>query len=279
MSIESWAAIRSAHPPARRWPPRRALRDPSAPSVKLQHRLSSPRWQAGQGGSMPRGPQVSHGLSSTRWPTSRPCASGPSDTTSATTSWPGTWGIEEKAAIGLSMSPDSNSPSTSLVSEPHTPVRRGRVTTQSGRTGAASSTWWSPKGRASIRRSSSSPVPSRASAGSRGIPNTSALISRLPGTSRRRPVSGHRPAPENRQPDCPSRPCPPAGCPPAGCPPAAACPPSWGSPASCPGGHRVRRHRARAVIGAHLAAATRPGPPPTGRPVRRGSRWGRSRPR
>ena len=37
---------------------------------------------------MPRGPHDSHGLSTTRWPTSSPRAFGPIATTSATTSWP-----------------------------------------------------------------------------------------------------------------------------------------------------------------------------------------------
>ena len=63
-------------------------------------------------------------------------ASGPSATTSATTSWPGTCGSEEKAAIGLSMSPVLKSPRTSLASEPQMPERIGLVTTQSGRTSA-----------------------------------------------------------------------------------------------------------------------------------------------
>ena len=87
MSIESWAAMRSAHPPGRvGGHPDVDARGRAPRSVKLQHRLSSPRWQGGHGGSMPRGPQVSQGLSNTRWPTSSPVASGPRATTSATTS-------------------------------------------------------------------------------------------------------------------------------------------------------------------------------------------------
>ena len=97
-------------------------------------------------GSMPRGAQVNQGLSTTRCPTSSPRASGPSATTSATTSCPGTWGREEKAAIGLSMSPVLKSPSTSLASEPQMPERMGRVITQSGRTRRASSISCRPKG-------------------------------------------------------------------------------------------------------------------------------------
>ena len=50
--------------------------------MKLQQSGRSPAWQAGQAGLMPRGPQVSQGLSTTRWPTSTPRASGPSSTTS-----------------------------------------------------------------------------------------------------------------------------------------------------------------------------------------------------
>ncbi len=56
------------------------------------------------------------------------------DTTSATTSCPGTWGSDENAAIGLSMSPVLKSPRTSLASEPQIPERMGLVITQSGRT-------------------------------------------------------------------------------------------------------------------------------------------------
>ena len=93
--------------------------------MKLQQRLRSPAWQGGQSGSMPRGAQVSQGLSTTRCPTSSPRASGPRATTSATTSWPGTWGSEEKAAMGLSMSPVLKSPSTSLASDPQMPERMG----------------------------------------------------------------------------------------------------------------------------------------------------------
>ena len=52
-------------------------------------------------GSTPRGPHDSHGLSTTRSPTSRPSASGPSATTSATTSWPSTWGSEKNAPHGV----------------------------------------------------------------------------------------------------------------------------------------------------------------------------------
>ena len=41
---------------------------------------------------MPRGPHESHGLRTTRWPTSRVVTAGPTSTTSATTSWPKTVG-------------------------------------------------------------------------------------------------------------------------------------------------------------------------------------------
>jgi hypothetical protein len=48
--------------------------------------------------------------------------------------------MDENAAMGLSTSPLVKSPSTSFVSDPQTPDRRGRVITQSGRTSLASST-------------------------------------------------------------------------------------------------------------------------------------------
>ncbi len=156
INMESCAASCSAQAPGAPVVTPTCTPGPRSPLVKLQHRLRSPAWQGGQGGSMPRGPQVSQGFSTTRWPTSSPRASGPSAVTSATTSCPGTWGSDEKAAIGLSMSPVLKSPSTSLASEPQTPERMGRVTTQSGRTRRASSTSCRPKGMpASIASNSS----------------------------------------------------------------------------------------------------------------------------
>ncbi len=177
ISMESWAASCSAHAPGAAvmtptWTP-----GPRSPLVKLQHRLRSPATQGGHGGSMPRGPQVSHGLSTTRWPTSRPRASGPRATTSATTSWPGTWGSEEKAAIGLSMSPVLKSPSTSLASEPQMPERIGRVSTQSGRTRRASSISCRPKGMPASMVSRSSWGVGRTSSGAGGAPKSSAFTS------------------------------------------------------------------------------------------------------
>ena len=131
-SIDEWAASPSAQAPGApvttpMWTP-----GPMSPLVNDQHRLRSPAWQGGHSGEIPRGAQLSQGLSTTRCPTSTSRAAGPRETTSATTSCPGTWGSEENAAIGLSMSPSSNSPRTSLVSEPQTPERMGLVTTQSG---------------------------------------------------------------------------------------------------------------------------------------------------
>ena len=66
MSMESCAASSSAQAPGApvmtpTWTP-----GPRSPLVKLQHRLRSPAWHGGHGGSMPRGPQVSHGLRTTR---------------------------------------------------------------------------------------------------------------------------------------------------------------------------------------------------------------------
>ncbi len=177
--MESWADIRSAQAPGASVMTPMCTPGPRAPLVKLQHSGNSPRTQAGQGGSMPRGPQVSHGLSTTRWPTSTPRASGPSSTTSVTTSWPGTWGREEKADIGLSMSPSLKSPRTSLASDPQIPDRIGLVITQSGRTRRASGTSWRPKGILSSSSSTSSAGPGRDGSFTGGSPNTSAFIGRF----------------------------------------------------------------------------------------------------
>ncbi len=76
---------------------------------------------AGQGGWIPRGPQDSHGLSTTRCPTCSPRAFGPTRTTSATTSWPMTCGNEQKAAMALSVSPSPKSSRICLESDPQTP--------------------------------------------------------------------------------------------------------------------------------------------------------------
>src|SRR5262249_31292033 len=104
------------------------------PTPKLQHRLRSPASHAGQIGSTPRGRHESQGFSTTRSPTSRPSASGPSATTSATTSCPSTCGSEKNPFIGLSgVATFTQSMNTCLASDPQMPVRRGRVTTQSGR--------------------------------------------------------------------------------------------------------------------------------------------------
>ena len=61
-----------------------------------------------------------------------PRASGPSSTTSATTSWPITWGNEQNPPMALSVSPSPKSRRICLESEPQMPTRRGRATTQSG---------------------------------------------------------------------------------------------------------------------------------------------------
>ena len=87
---------------------------------------------------MPRGRHESHGFSTTRWPTSKPSASGPSSTTSATTSWPITCGNEQKPLMALSLSPSPKSSRICFESDPQIPVSRGRVTSQSGRSGRAS---------------------------------------------------------------------------------------------------------------------------------------------
>src|ERR671921_871984 len=90
---------------------------------------------------MPRGPQDSHGLSTTRCPTGTSSAAGPASTTVPTTSWPSTWGNEMKAVMGLSSAP-SKSMRTCLVSLPQIPVMWVRRTTQSGARGRASGTSW-----------------------------------------------------------------------------------------------------------------------------------------
>ena len=182
ISMESCAASCSAQAPGAPVMTPTCTPGPRSPFVKLQQRLRSPAWQGGQSGSMPRGAQVNHGLSTTRWPTSSPRASGPRATTSATTSCPGTCGSEEKAAMGLSMSPVLKSPSTSLASDPQMPERMGRVTTQSGRTSRASSMSCRPKGMpASIVSSSSSGV-GRTSSLSGGAPKSNAFtVPSLPG--------------------------------------------------------------------------------------------------
>ena len=76
-TIEWWTAIRSAHAPGASvmtptWTP-----GPRPPRVKLQQSGRSPATHRGHGGSMPRGPHVSHGLTTTRCPTSTPAAPGP----------------------------------------------------------------------------------------------------------------------------------------------------------------------------------------------------------
>ena len=95
ISIDSCAGRYSAKPPGASlevpvWMPAAI-----GPRSKLQHRLRSPSWHAGHGGSIPRGPHESHGFRTTRWPTSRVVTAGPTSTTSATTSCPGTVGREK----------------------------------------------------------------------------------------------------------------------------------------------------------------------------------------
>src|SRR5437870_10550691 len=75
-SIVSWAGRRGAKPPVASLELPVWIPGERRPSRKLQHRLRSPAAHAGQGGSTPRGPHDSQGLSTTRWPTSRPFASG-----------------------------------------------------------------------------------------------------------------------------------------------------------------------------------------------------------
>src|SRR3954463_9174592 len=93
-----------------------------SPVVKLQHRLRSPASHAEQTGDMPRGAHDNHGFSTTRCPTSKPDADGPSDATSATTSSPIPWGNEQKPNIALSAPPSPKSSRICFESEPQMPV-------------------------------------------------------------------------------------------------------------------------------------------------------------
>ena len=73
---------------------------------------------------MPRGPHESHGLRTTRWPTSSVVTAGPTSTTSATTSCPNTVGNEKYPLTTLSPKSSPKSMKTILASEPQMPVRR-----------------------------------------------------------------------------------------------------------------------------------------------------------
>ena len=83
---------------------------------------------------MPRGPQDSQGLRTTRWPTSSVVTAGPTSTTSATTSWPNTVGKEKYPFSALSPKSSPKSMKTILASDPQMPVRRVFTTAQSSRT-------------------------------------------------------------------------------------------------------------------------------------------------
>ena len=109
------------------------------PCVKCQHRLKSPSWHDGQGGSMPRGPQESQGFRTTRWPTSSVVTAGPTSTTSATTSCPNTVGKEKYPFSALSPKSSPKSMKTILASEPQMPVSRVLATHQSSRSGVGRS--------------------------------------------------------------------------------------------------------------------------------------------
>ena len=66
ISIDEWAASCSAQAPGApvttpMWTP-----GPMSPVVNDQHRLTSPAWHGGHSGLIPRGAQLSHGLSTTR---------------------------------------------------------------------------------------------------------------------------------------------------------------------------------------------------------------------
>ncbi len=132
-SIDGCAGMRFAQPPGTSLDVPMWMPGASGGVWKFQQRLRSPTSHAGQIGDTPRGTHDSHGLSTTRSPISTPSASGPSATTSVTTSWPSTCGIDENSRIGLSPPPSPQSMKTCLASEPQIPVSRGAVITQSGR--------------------------------------------------------------------------------------------------------------------------------------------------
>ena len=88
---------------------------------------------------MPRGAHDNQGLSTTRWPTSRPGTPGPTSATSATTSWPRMVGKVNRFASGLSVLPSPKSMKTCLASEPQIPVIRVLAMTHPGRAGRGSS--------------------------------------------------------------------------------------------------------------------------------------------
>jgi hypothetical protein len=98
ISIESCAGRYSAKPPEASLQVPVWMPAANGPSAKCQQMLRSPSRQDPHGGSIPLGPQESHGLRTTRWPISNPSAASPSSLTSATTSWPITTGKEKKVA-------------------------------------------------------------------------------------------------------------------------------------------------------------------------------------
>jgi hypothetical protein len=94
-SIDSWAGRYSANPPGASrevpvWMP-----GARGPSVKCQQRLRSPAAHDPHSGVIPRGRHESHGLSTTRCPTSSRETPLPTSATSATTSCPNTVGDEK----------------------------------------------------------------------------------------------------------------------------------------------------------------------------------------
>ena len=143
-----------------------------------------------QRAATPRGTHDSHGFSTTRWPTSKPSASGPSSTTSATTSCPITWGNEQSPLMALSLSPSPKSSRICLESDPQMPVSSGRVTNQSGRSGRASGTSCSATGVAARFWA----VGRRRAVGPRrvAVPNTSAFMGH---SARTRTAAGPLPRP------------------------------------------------------------------------------------
>ena len=108
MHIDSCAGTRGAKPPVALlllpvWMPGGRM-----PRAKFRQIEYCPSAHSGQGGWMPRGAQESQGFSTTRSPTRRVRAAGPTRSIVPTTSCPSTCGNEITAVIGLSMLPFRN---------------------------------------------------------------------------------------------------------------------------------------------------------------------------
>src|SRR5487761_1613615 len=151
-------------------------------------RGSIPSVQAGQEGR-PRAAQPSHGFTTTSSPVASSESAGSS--TSATVSWPMTWGNETSPESGLSQSACRVAWVTSL---PQTPANRGARVSHPGAGGAGSGSSRRPSGPPPERASSGSSrlsEPASASRAGRGS-KTSPRISGATGGERDRASRGER---------------------------------------------------------------------------------------